>query len=320
MKNLKIGTIASHSALNILSGAKAEGITSVLYCKADRESFYRQWNVADEIITLDSYAELFDLDTSEVIMIPHGSFVAYLPIDRLVKSDIKLFGSKKLLEWESDRKLKDQLMKTAKLPVPKEFDSWEDVDRPVIIKYYGAEGGKGYFVAQNRDEIKQKADFSRKFSIQEYIVGTKVYVTFFQSYLYERTELFGADIRYETDIDAKLRFTADPTFTIVGNIPVVLRESLLIPYQKMAENFVVAAESLLNERIPGPFCLESIIDRNLNIYVFEFSGRIVAGTNVMIPSSPYSYIFHGEHMWMGRRIAREIKQANERGLLEELIS
>ncbi|MEM4702045.1 MAG: DUF1297 domain-containing protein, partial [Archaeoglobaceae archaeon] len=45
----------------------------------------------------------------------------------------------------------------------------------------------------------------------------------------------------------------------------------------------------------------------------------VAGTNVGIPNSPYSYILFGENMYMGRRIAREIRHAIEKDMLGEII-
>ncbi len=316
----KIATLASHSALNILSGAKHEGFETILFSTPSRVSFYKTFDVASEIVIVDDYSDVFDLVSEDMIFIPHGSFVAYLDLDKILKkTQLKMYGSKKLLKWEADRQLKDQLMKESGMRTPREFTSIDEVDRPVIIKYHGAEGGKGYFVAKSPNEIREKIDASRKFAIQEFIVGTKVYVTFFNSLMRNRVELFGADIRYETDVDSKIRFDDTPAFTIVGNIPVVLRESLLIPYQNLAENFVETARRLLGESIPGPFCLETIIDRDLNIYVFEFSGRIVAGTNVLVPQSPYSWMMHGEMMWMGRRIALEIKEAIASNRIDELL-
>ena len=321
MDNWKIATIASHSALNILSGAKHEGFETILFSTPSRVEFYQSFGVASEIIIVNDFSEIFNHVEENMIFIPHGSFVAYLDVDKILSEPhLRLYGSKHLLKWESDRRLKEQLMKEAGMNTPLEFSSIDEVDRPVIIKYYGAEGGRGYFVAENPEEIRAKIDPSRKFTIQEFIVGTKIYVTFFNSLMRNRVELFGADIRYETDVDAKIRFDSNPTFNIVGNVPVVLRESLLISYQTMAESFVKTARRLLGEPIPGPFCLESIIDRDLNIYVFEFSGRIVAGTNVLVPQSPYSWMMHGEPMWMGRRIAREIKEAIQEDRIDNILN
>ncbi|MFW9926574.1 MAG: DUF1297 domain-containing protein, partial [Candidatus Thorarchaeota archaeon] len=59
---------------------------------------------------------------------------------------------------------------------------------------------------------------------------------------------------------------------------------------------------------------------NQRIVSFEFSGRIVAGTNVWIPSSPYSYLQFNEPMWMGKRIAMEIRELMEQNRLEEALT
>ena len=99
----------------------------------------------------------------------------------------------------------------------------------------------------------------------------------------------------------------------------VLRESILLKYYGLGKKFVDGFRTLTGQEIPGSFCIETIIDKNLNVIAFEFSGRIVAGTNVWIPSSPYSYLQFDEPMWMGRRIARELKQLEENGRLEESI-
>jgi 5-formaminoimidazole-4-carboxamide-1-(beta)-D-ribofuranosyl 5'-monophosphate synthetase len=149
------------------------------------------------------------------------------------------------------------------------------------------------------------------------VVGTKVFVTYFNSLAEDRLEVFGADIRYETDADANLRFDNLPSFVVIGNLPMVLRESILFKYYNLGKGFIEGFNRLTGQSLPGPFCIETIIDRNQNIYAFEFSGRIVAGTNVWIPSSPYSYVQFEESMWMGRRIAKEIKELIQEGRLNE---
>ncbi|MBD3404521.1 MAG: DUF1297 domain-containing protein [Candidatus Lokiarchaeota archaeon] len=316
---MKIGTIASHSALNIVSGAKAEGFDTVLYCQPKRREFYESFGLGKSIVEVESFDEILDLDTEDVIMIPHGSFVAYIGADKILKSDLNLYGNKELLKWEEDRELKSRLMKESGLRVPKEFDSADDIDTPVIVKTYGAAGGEGYFIAKDKEEAISKMDPDEKYGIQQYVVGTKVFVTYFNSLSKERIEVFGADIRYETDADANLRFDEKPSFVVIGNLPLVLRESTLVRYFNMGKNFVRGFEKLNGETIPGPFCIETIIDREQNIYTFEFSGRIVAGTNIWIPHSPYSYLQFGEKMWMGKRIARELKELIEDDALEDAL-
>ena len=324
-KEIVIGTLASHSALNILSGAQKEGFKTLLFSKENRNEFYKSFDIADEIVNVKDYVECLDSswNTKNLVLIPHGSFVAYLSLDKIINSSIPIFGTKKLLQWEANRVLKSKLMIESGFTVPKEYETVQEVgNKPVIVKFDGAEGGKGYFVAQNKQDlinkIAEKNLKQAKMHFQEYIVGNKVYVQFFQSPIRNTLEIFGADIRYETDVDSKIRFDDEWSFQIIGNLPVVLRESLLMEFYTMGKNFVQAVKKNLGTNMVGPFCLETIVDRNLQIYCFEFSGRIVAGTNIFVPTSPYSYITHKKKMWMGRRIALEINEALEQDRLQEV--
>jgi 5-formaminoimidazole-4-carboxamide-1-(beta)-D-ribofuranosyl 5'-monophosphate synthetase len=316
---MKIGTLASHSALNIISGAKKEGFETELYCTPDRIPFYKSFGLEESIVEIPSYDAILELDLSDVIIIPHGSFVAYIGSERILKSNLRIFGNKELLRWEEDRHLKSELMKEAGLRVPKEFDNLDDVDTPVIVKSDGAAGGEGYFIAARKEEIEGKINPSMGYAFQEYIVGTKVFATYFNSLARNRLEVFGADIRYETDADANLRFDDKPSFVVVGNLPLVLRESTLAQYYKMGIGFIEAFKRKIGQDLVGPFCIETIINKKQEIYTFEFSGRIVAGTNVWMPSSPYSFVLFGEDMWMGRRIAREIRNLQEARMLDDIL-
>ena len=53
----------------------------------------------------------------------------------------------------------------------------------------------------------------------------------------------------------------------------------------------------------GPFCLEGVYGKDGNFVTFEFSARIVAGTNLYLSGSPYSDLVYPEPMSMGRRIS-----------------
>ncbi len=153
--------------------------------------------------------------------------------------------------------------------------------------------------------------------MQEYALGVNVYPHYFSSTVKNDVEFFGVDRRYESAVDAVGRLPASeqleigisPTYTIVGNIPMTLRESLLPELMKMGDNVNKAAEEVAPPGIVGPFCLETVITDNLEIYTFEISARIVAGTNVGIGTSPYAYLKYGKSMYMGRRIAVEIREA-----------
>ena len=55
--NYKIATIGSHSALQILKGAKDEGFQTICICLKGREEPYKSFGVADEIIIVDDYKD-----------------------------------------------------------------------------------------------------------------------------------------------------------------------------------------------------------------------------------------------------------------------
>src|SRR5207244_10774063 len=75
------------------------------------------------------------------------------------------------------------------------------------------------------------------------------------------------------------------TFVVTGNMPVVLRESLLPKAFEMGEQVVERSMELFGGMI-GPFCLETIVTDKLEFKVFEISTRIVAGTKLFIAGPP----------------------------------
>jgi 5-formaminoimidazole-4-carboxamide-1-(beta)-D-ribofuranosyl 5'-monophosphate synthetase len=109
-----------------------------------------------------------------------------------------------------------------------------------------------------------------------------------------------------------------PTFVVTGNMPVVLRESLLPKAFEMGERAVERSLELFGGMI-GPFCLETIVTDQLEFKVFEISTRIVAGTNLFISGSPYSEL-REPGMSTGRRIAREIRIGQKQGRLADILS
>jgi 5-formaminoimidazole-4-carboxamide-1-(beta)-D-ribofuranosyl 5'-monophosphate synthetase len=155
-----------------------------------------------------------------------------------------------------------------------------------------------------------------------------VYLQYFYSPVTDSLELLGIDRRYESDIDGlgriparqQLGAGAEPSYNVIGNIPLVLRESLLDEVYKMGESFVRGAERLVPPGMPGPFCLEGVYDSEGRFTTFEFSARIVAGTNLYLDGSPYSGLLYDEPMSMGRRIAREVKVAKRKGRLQKVVT
>lgn len=343
---LSIGTLGSHSALNIFKGAKEEGFRTVCVCKKENAIIYRKFPLVDDLIIIENFSELLTesiqekLQSLNVILIPHGSFTAYLSTEDLVNNlYVPMFGNRQLLHWEANREKQADWLRQAGLLLPKTFKKPDEIDRLVIVKLPGAKGGRGYFLANSPSSFRKKFNemVSRKLlnpkdidklHLQEYALGVNVYPHYFSSILKDDVEFLGVDKRYESAVDSigkipsreQFEIDINPTYTIVGNIPLTLRESLLPNLIRMGENVHKKAKALAYPGIIGPFCLETVITDDLKIYTFEISARIVAGTNVGIGTSPYAYLRYGENMYMGRRIALEIKQAHQKGELQKILA
>lgn len=336
-----IATLGSHCSLQVLKGAKDEGLTTILVCEKKREKLYRRFPFIDKLIIVDSFREILEekhqktLEQNDSVLIPHGTLIAQMSSEEIESIKTPIFGNRWILRWESDRMMKEKLMREANLPVPKQVTSPKEIDRLTIVKRQGAAGGKGYFMAANEDDYNTKRDRlisegilseDETLYIQEYAAGVLAYLQFFYSPLKEELEFFGADQRHESDIEGLSRIPSEqqlksskvPSFNVIGNSPLVLRESLLDEVYRMGENFVDAAKRMVAPGMNGPFCIEGVYDENAKFTSFEFSARIVAGTNIYMDGSPYYSLLFNEPMSMGKRIAREIKTAAESNQLDKV--
>lgn len=340
---LTIATLGSHCSLQVLRGAKDEGFRTLLVCEKRRLDLYCRFGFIDEIVEVGSFAEILGntcrsrLKQASSVLVPHGTLISQIKSDEIEKIDTPVFGNKWILRWEADRDLKEKLMREAGLKTPQAVRSKNEIKGLCIVKLHGAAGGHGYYLAWNRKSFEEGARRlvdqkiirgESDLYIQEFIRGVPVYLQYFYSPITQELELLGIDRRYESDIDGISRIPAkqqlgagvEPSYTVIGNIPLVLRESLLDEVYKMGENFVHAAERLVPPGMPGPFCLEGMYDSEGKFTTFEFSARIVAGTNLYIDGSPYSGLLYEEPMSMGRRIAREVKIAKKKGKLDRVVT
>jgi len=342
-KRYTIATLGSHCSLQVLKGAKDEGFRTLLVCEKSRLGLYKRFNFIDDMIVVDKFSEILEhfcqmrLEQTNSIIIPIGTLVAYMSTEQIESIASPFFGNKWILRWESDRMLKQKLMEESRLKTPKAVKSKNEIEKLCIVKLHGAAGGRGYFLAWNKKTFEEGAEklierhvinSEDELYIQEYVTGVPAYLQYFYSPLTNEIELMGVDRRYESDIDGlgripskqQLGIDLEPSYNVVGNIPLVLRESLLAEVYAMGEKFVAAAKRLIPPGMTGPFCLEGVYDREGKFTTFEFSARIVAGTNLYVEGSPYSDLIFAEPMSMGRRIARELKIANKKGRINEVIT
>jgi len=199
-----------------------------------------------------------------------------------------MFGNRELMVWETDRVKQREWLSMAGVRMPRKYEKPEDIDGLAIVKYPGAKGGKGYFIISSADEFYEISEKMvakgligeedvRNAEIQEYIIGANIYFSFFYSPVYGRIELIAVDRRYESTADAigkvpakeQLRAEINPTYTVIGNFPVVLRESLLVQAFEAAESIVEVSKEIAYPGMVGAFCIESIFDENAEMYVFE---------------------------------------------------
>lgn len=332
-KGYKIATLCSHSALQILKGAKDEGFQTILVSIPQRIPLYSRFKFIDKIIKIDNWTDFPKIEQQllreKAIIIPHGSFVAYLGVSRNKNMKVPYFGNKNVLDWESDRKMQREWLLEADIPLPKRFKKGEKIDRPVIVKSFGAAGGDGYFFAKNQKEFdKRIKKFKPKnFIVQEYVIGVPLYIHYFYSPITKELQVLSIDRRYESNVDSLGRIPVqnqtglgiEPSFVVVGNSPLVLRESLLAEAFEMGERVVAKSKELIGRGIWGPFCLETIITPKQKFSVIEISCRIVAGTNLFINGSPYASLYYNNDVSTGRRIAMEIKDAVNKNKLEKLL-
>lgn len=326
-----IATLGSHSALQILKGGKDEGFNTLLVTTHERSDFYRRFRFIDQIIEIPSLSQFprieKKLKVDNCILIPHGSFIEYLGINGNKKITIPYFGNKKVLDWETDRQKQRSWLKKSRIRLPRQFKDLNDVYFPVIVKSYGAAGGKGYFYAKNKTDLQKKLKTfpPKKYIIQEYIIGVTMYFHYFYSNVSRILDLMSVDRRYETNVDSLGRIplmgqtdlSIEPSYVVVGNSPLSVRESLLPQVYRMGEQVVSVSRKIIDKYgLYGPFCLETVITPDQKIYVIEISCRIVAGTNLFMNGSPYSWLIYDEPMSMGRRIAKEIKMAIKQNKLD----
>ena len=88
---------------------------------------------------------------------------------------------------------------------------------------------------------------------------------------------------------------------------------------KMGDKFVAAVKKEYAPGIIGPFSLQSVITKDLELIVYDVSLR-VPGNPIVATTSPYTKYQYGQTFGVGRRIAMEIKRAQEEDRLDEIVT
>lgn len=339
LDNITIGVIGSHSALEIMDGAKDEGFKTICICQKGRELPYQKFSrLADEILILDNFSDIMYTENQKkllelnTILIPHRSFVVYLGIDNIEKSlKIPVFGNRYILKAEERHLPNNQydLLKKAHISMPKIYSIPEEIEGPSIVKIQEAKRKleRAFFIVTSYDDYKIKSakrikaglisesDLKNNSTIEQYLIGTYFNFNYFYSPLDKDVEFLGIERRLQTNIHDfttsipavnQLEMSIDLQNIEVGHTPASIRESLLGKVFKMGEKFVQCALREYPPGIVGPFSLQSVVTVELDIIVYDVSLR-VPGNPILATTSPYTKYKYGETFGVGRRIAKEIR-------------
>ena len=277
-EKIKIGVLASHSAIDVCDGAVEEGFHTVAVCQKGRDKTYSKYfkskrsndgtivrGVVDEAIVYEKFNEILKpvnqqaLLDDNVLFVPNRSFTSYCGIDAVENHfHVPLVGSRNLLRSEERGDEHDYywLLDKAGLPYPEKLDDPEEIDELCIIKLPHAvkKLERGFFTAASYQEYIDKSELlSRQGIITEealeharierYIIGPVFNLDFFYSPLEEELspiELLGIDWRFETSLDGHVRLPAPQQIS--------LSQSQIAPeYTVCGHNTATLRESLLEE-------------------------------------------------------------------------
>jgi len=350
LKNVTIGTVGSHSALEIMDGAKDENMKTVCICQKGRDLPYRRFKrLADEILLLEKFSDIMNRENQEklrelnTIMVAHRAFTAYLGYENIENNlKVPVFGNRSLLRAEERTAPRNQyyLLEKAGVRHPKIYHKPSDIDGPAMIKVQEAKRKleRAFFIVSSYEDYKKKSkqkielglvskEDLDKATIEEYVPGTYFNLNYFVSQLTGETEFLGIERRLQTNLHdfvslpAKQQIEMDmQTSNIeVGHTPASIRESLLEKVFEMGDKFAVAARKEYPPGIIGPLSLQSIVTVDLDFVVYDVSLR-VPGNPIMATTSPYTKYYYGQTMGVGRRVAMEIKNAVAQKKLRDIVT
>jgi 5-formaminoimidazole-4-carboxamide-1-(beta)-D-ribofuranosyl 5'-monophosphate synthetase len=350
LKDVTVGTIGSHSALEIMDGAKDENLKTICVCQKGRELPYRRFKrLADEIILLDKFSDIIypenqeKLRQSNTIMVAHRAFTAYLGYDNIENNlRVPVFGNRLLLRAEERTAPRNQyyLLEKSGIRHPKLYHKPSDIDGPAMIKVQEATRKleRAFFIASSYEDYEKKSNQKieqglvtkqdlDKATIEEYVPGTYFNLNFFVSPLTGETEFLGIERRLQTNIHDIASLSARQQMEIdvpiqyieVGHTPASIRESLLEKVFEMGDRISVAARKEYPPGIIGPISLQSVVTVDLDFVVYDVSLR-VPGNPIMATTSPYAKYYYGHTMGVGRRIAMEIKDAMRQRKLPDIVT
>ena len=348
--DLRIGVLGSHSALEIMDGAKDENFETIVFCQKGRETPYQRFSrIANEVKVLKKFSDMSSIKNQKMLrdtntlVVPHRSLTAYLGYKTIENSfKVPIFGNRALFQAEERNNKKNQyyLLRKAGLKHPKIFKNPKDINRPSIVKVQEKKRKleRAFFTVSSFSDYKKKSEEKIRHGIisktglhdaviEELAIGTYLNFNYFYTPISKNVDFIGIERRLQTNLHdfnalpakQQLELDIDPQNIEVGHTPASIRESLLEKVISMGDKFVAAVKREYPPGIIGPFSLQSVITKDLEMIVYDVSLR-VPGNPIVATTSPYTKYQYGQIFGVGRRIAMEIKIAQEDDVLDKIIT
>jgi len=273
-----VGTVGSHSAIDIADGAVTEGFSSLVLAESGRGATYARYfrtvrgpdgqrvrGCVDEVWAFPKFADIAApaaqdrLRATGVLLVPNRALSSYVPLSTIEDEfRVPIVGSRRLLRIEerSERENYYTLLEKAGIATPRRIPSPEAIDRLAIVKLPHATRRleRGFFTVTSPEEYRAKverlvargtilpADLATA-RIEEYVIGPVFNFNFFFSPLLPRAdglELLGVDERRESNLDGLVRLPAAQQLE--------LSDSDRIPdYTVVGHGTLTVRESILEE-------------------------------------------------------------------------
>ncbi len=273
-----VGTVGSHSAIDVADGAVTEGLSSLILAEAGREATYTRYfrtvrapdgtrtrGCVDAVWTFSKFADIVSptaqerLRTAGVVLVPNRALSSYVPLSA-IEDDLRvpIVGSRSMLRIEerSERENYYTLLERAGIATPRKIPTPDAIDRLAIVKLPHATRRleRGFFTVASPEAYRAKverlvargtvapADLATA-RIEEYVLGPVFNFNFFFSPLVPREEgleLLGVDERRESNLDGLVRLPAAQQME--------LNDSDRIPeYTVVGHGTLTVRESILEE-------------------------------------------------------------------------
>ena len=347
----RIGVLGSHSALEVMDGAKDENFGTVVVCQKGRETPYMRFHrIADEVMILDKFSEMAServqkrLRETSTLIVPHRSLTAYLGYDAIENVlRVPIFGNRALFQAEERDRPRNQyhLLRAAGIRLPEVITDPRNIASPSIVKVQesGRPLERAFFTVSSYEEYLEKSekrirrgvidqDGLSRASIEELAIGTYLNFNYFHTPISDHVDFLGIERRLQTNLHDFNALPARQQLGMhdvdlqnieVGHTPASIRESLLEKVIGMGDAFVDAVGREYPPGIIGPFSLQSVITKDLEMIVYDVSLR-VPGNPILATTSPYTKYQYGATFGVGRRIAMEIRKALREGRLAEIVT